>query len=230
MRVDITLRALPVLSYAMSHNRIPVIDHVDLVSSSDAPGAVLHLQISDDEGSLTHDFQQVVDLAVDQQIRVDRPAVRPDPARLLQVRARRPGWIRAEVRYEGDVVGQAQADIDLLPGVHWLNIPSGLASGLLAAHVLPNDPSVETLLTEAASILRSTTGDPSLEGYQSGPERVDTIVGAIWSAAQDRRIHYALPPDSWSKIGQQVRTPAEVLEAGAGTCLDTIVVLAAALE
>ncbi len=230
MAVDVRLRALPVLSYAMSHNRIPVIDQVELVATRDAPGAVLHLQIDDDEGPITHDYRQIVDLVAGETIRVERPLVRPDPARLLQVRARRPGWILAELMHNDSLLGRARAEIELLPGVHWLNAPAGLAPGLLAAHVLPNDPAIATLLHEAAAILRSSTGDPSLEGYQSGPERVDAIVGAIWAATQARRIHYALPPDSWSKTGQQVRTPAEVLDGGAATCLDTTVVLAAALE
>ena len=43
-------------------------------------------------------------------------------------------------------------------------------------------------------------------------------------------IRYAMPPASWGDTGQKVRTPHEVLEGRLGTCLDTTVTLAAALE
>src|SRR3954452_16557909 len=45
-----------------------------------------------------------------------------------------------------------------------------------------------------------------------------------------REISAAEPPASWTTIGQRVRTPGEVLDGQAGTALDTVVTLAAALE
>ncbi|MEZ4625145.1 MAG: hypothetical protein R2843_10230 [Thermomicrobiales bacterium] len=70
-----------------------------------------------------------------------------------------------------------------------------------------------------------------MQGYQSGPERVDQIIQAITETMHARDIRYVLPPASWADLhGQKVRTPGEVLEDRAGTCLDTTVVLAAALE
>ena len=45
-----------------------------------------------------------------------------------------------------------------------------------------------------------------------------------------RGIRYSEPPASWADLGQQVRTPGEVLTGRVGTSLDTVVVLAAALE
>ena len=45
-----------------------------------------------------------------------------------------------------------------------------------------------------------------------------------------RDIRYAEPPASWGLPGQKVRTPREVLEGRLGTCMDTTVTLAAALE
>jgi hypothetical protein len=45
-----------------------------------------------------------------------------------------------------------------------------------------------------------------------------------------RDIRYAEPPASWGTDGQKVRTPGEVLEGRLGTCLDTTLTMAAALE
>ena len=53
---------------------------------------------------------------------------------------------------------------------------------------------------------------------------------AIAEAMHGRGIRYSEPPVSWSDLGQQVRTPGDVLTWRVGTPLDTVVVLAAALE
>ncbi|MCU1446851.1 DUF4011 domain-containing protein [Cryobacterium sp.] len=115
-----------------------------------------------------------------------------------------------------------------------------LALEMLSAHVLPNHPEVATLLGEAAELLEARTGSATMPGYQSGPERVDQVVEAIFGAIRARGIRYATPPASWADDGQKVRTPGEVLgtgptagagaSGGVGTCLDTVVVMAAALE
>ena len=68
------------------------------------------------------------------------------------------------------------------------------------------------------------------QGYQSGADRVDAIVAAICAAVQHRDVRYSEPPASWADLGQKVRTPGEVLDERVGTCLDLVVVLAAALE
>lgn len=79
------------------------------------------------------------------------------------------------------------------------------------------------------SFLQATCS-ASIQGYQADAERVDRIVQAIYEVVQRRRIAYSNAPASWGDRGQKVRTPTEVLDGGVGTCLDTVVVLAAALE
>ena len=45
----------------------------------------------------------------------------------------------------------------------------------------------------------------------------------------NREIFYAEPPASWG-YGQKIRTPGDVLADRVGTCLDTTLLLASALE
>ena len=52
----------------------------------------------------------------------------------------------------------------------------------------------------------------------------------MFEAMRAREIRYSEPPASWADVGQKVRTPGEVLDQRLGTCLDTVVVMAAALE
>ena len=86
-------------------------------------------------------------------------------------------------------------------------------------------------MTEVSDRLRALTGNSAIDGYQSeNPERVDAIAHAVFDAMRARDIRYAEPPASWGTDGQKVRTPAEVFEGRLGTCLDTTMTMAAALE
>ena len=49
----IGLTCLPVVSYAMAHNRIPVVDELVVTADRDAEGAVLELAVVDAEGVLS---------------------------------------------------------------------------------------------------------------------------------------------------------------------------------
>ncbi len=121
------------------------------------------------------------------------------------------------------------SDIRLLTADEWwaVGIPEGLA-----AFVRPNDPAIAKLLTETSDLwrLRSRTHSPSLEEYQSGPERVYQIAETIYDAMAARGITYVEAPASFEGIGQRIRTHSEVLTERRGTCLDLACTFAAALE
>src|SRR3954467_2917649 len=101
---------------------------------------------------------------------------------------------------------------------------------MLAAYVMPNYPAITALVSEAADLLEQKTGSGALVGYSATPERVDEVVQAIAEAMHGRGIRYSEPPVSWSDLGQQVRSPGDVLTWRVGTPLDTVVLMAAALE
>lgn len=157
--------------------------------------------------------------------------VKPDPAATITVDEQRPASLVVEV-VAGEASRRTTETVRLLAYNQWVAEPNrtALSLELLSAFVLPNHPAVSELLADAREDLRRTTGSPSTQGYQAGPERADEIAGAIYRAAQFRRIAYSDPPASWG-AGQKVRTPDQVLaRRGVGTCLDTTVLLAAALE
>ncbi|WP_433784429.1 DUF4011 domain-containing protein [Actinomycetospora sp. CA-101289] len=157
--------------------------------------------------------------------------VKPDPEATVTVDEQRPASLVVEV-VAGDARRRMTEPVRLLAYNQWVAEPkrTELSLELLAAFVLPNHPAVSDLLAEAREELRRATGSPSTQGYQAGPERADEIAGAIYRAAQARRIAYSDPPASWGS-GQKVRTPDQVLaRSGVGTCLDTTVLLAAAVE
>ena len=247
-QIIVSLSTTPVLSYALAHNRINVVGRVVI----DNPGpelraAVLRLEVlgevPGDTGTaplsestpLGAARDLLVDLAAGRTATFSDVALLVDPAAMLQVERERPASIRASLIVDGDTVAEGSEPILLLAAQQWIARPVDLALEMLSAHVLPHHPAVAALLTEATDLLETRTGSRTLPGYEAGPERVDQVAEAVFDAMRARGIRYATPPISWADDGQLVRTPAEVLvgsvpESGIGTCLDTTVVMAAALE
>ncbi|MEB0305380.1 DUF4011 domain-containing protein, partial [Cryobacterium sp. 10I1] len=224
---------MPFLSYAMAHCRVPVVDEIVIENlAGEQRAATLEVEVTSASGSLGAPRVVIVDLGAGQSTTLRTVELVLDPALMLAVEEQRPGSIRATLRdAAGTLLAETSAEVQILASSQWIATPLHLGLELLAAHVQPNAAAIAPLLVEASDLLQQRTGDSALSGYQSeSPERVDAVVEAIYDAMAARDIRYAMPPASWGTTGQKVRTPAEVLEGRLGTCLDTTVTLAAALE
>ena len=139
------------------------------------------------------------------------------------------GEFRIVATCEGETVGNTVAEIEVYPPSHWGGTIA--APELVAAFVRPNDPVIDLILHEASRILTASGRNGAIEGYKVGKrERGWEITNAIWAALSARGITYVLPPASFERTGQKVRTPSDVLERRAGTCLDLTLLVAACLE
>lgn len=114
--------------------------------------------------------------------------------------------------------------------IDWGQFPRGVET--LALFVTPNAPAVSRVLRKAIDCLREADLAPMIEGYQSGkPERVLEIVAGIYAAlSTELSIHYSMPPASFERTGQKIRSADVILDSEMGTCLDLALLLAAALE
>ncbi|KGH45683.1 DNA helicase [Modestobacter caceresii] len=230
-RVSVEVTAVPVLSYALAHNGIVVVSQLVLTGHGEpVRHASVHVGVRDAAGPIGEAVELFADIDPGHTTVLTDVGLRLDPAAMLQVEERRPGWLSVLVEKDSEVLGRARVPVQVLAAAQWLATPLELAMEMLAAHVLPNHPSITALVAEAAEVLRTQTGSPSIQGYQSGAERVDAVASAICAAVQARDVRYSEPPASWADAGQKVRTPGEVLDERVGTCLDLVVVLAAALE
>lgn len=229
----IRVTALPVLSYAMAHSRIGVVDEIAVTGvAAETRGASLEVDVVCATGSLGGPTVHLLDLAAGRATTLRDVDLVLDPARLLAVDEQQPGAIRTVLRDAAGIeLASASVDVQILASHQWMARPPQLALEMLAAHVQPNAAAIAPLLLEASDLLRVTTGRSALDGYQSDdPDRVDAIAAAVYDAMRARDVRYAEPPASWGDVGQKVRTPAEVLEGRLGTCLDTTLTYAAALE
>ena len=229
-RPAIEVTSVDLVNYALAHNRVPMVQHVTITNPTDVElECALTVELSDSEGSLAVPWERSLTLRAGEQRTLDDINLRADPAALLQVEEERPGTLRATVRHGSDPFAEAAKPVRVLAANHWLATGTSLGYEILPAFVMPNHPVVSRHLVTVADILGRQTGTSGLNGYQSGPERVDAIVAAVFEAVQCLHVRYAEPPASWGD-GQKVRNPAQVLDERLGTCLDTVVGMAAMLE
>jgi len=99
-----------------------------------------------------------------------------------------------------------------------------------AAFVQADHPATADIRAAAAQLLAQRTGDNSLEGYQSGPERVVQIAEALYDAIGQRITTYLdVPPTEFESDteGQRVRPLDQLLETGQGNCIELACAFAA---
>lgn len=231
--VLLSVDAVGELSYAMAHARIVPIQEVRIgYAGQELRGASLEVQAQCAGGPIGDPKVVIIDLAPGELIIAGADLLTLDPARVLQVDTEQPGAIEFVLRGpDGTALTRHRHPVTVLAANQWIARELHLGLELLAAFVQPQSPALTSLMQDAAERLGRATGRTALDGYQSDdPARVDGIVEAIWDAVRARGITYAEPPASWGLRGQKVRTPSEVLDGRLGTCLDTVLTVAALLE
>ncbi|MGY1712225.1 DUF3320 domain-containing protein [Geodermatophilus sp. SYSU D00758] len=229
--VAIQATSTPVLSYALAHNRVPVVSRLSFTNHGAAVrGATVRLGVQDAEGPIGAPVELLVDLDEGRTTVLSDVGLVVDPAAMLPIEEQRPGSVEIDLLVDGEDVAGTAVPVQVLAAGQWLAAPVPLALEMLAAHVLPHHPAVAALVAEAGALLAERTGDPSVEGRDASPERVDAVVAALAEAVRRRGVRHSEAAAGWADVGQKVRTPGDVLDGRVGTCLDTVVTLAAALE
>lgn len=230
---QLSISALPVLSYAHAHNAIPVVTQIVVDHrGAELRGASLEVEVTSQVGALGDPRVLLLDLDGVSATVLRNVDLLLNPARMFTVDSPMSGAVIATLRDPDDaVITIARSEVQILAANQWQAVPQQLSLELLTTFVQPNSLAVPTLLLEASDRLGRATGSTALDGYQQqSRDRVDAIVTAVYDAMAARDIRYAEPPASWGMSGQKVRTPAEVLEGRLGTCLDTTLTMAAVLE
>lgn len=229
----VEIEASTVVSHAMAHNRIPVVTRITATGVGTTSGVVVEVEITERDTLLTEPYRVSATPSGEETLDLLDVEVRLDPAAMAAIEERRPGRLRVSITdTSGALIAEHIATVEVLASRHWLRIAEfeHLSYELLAAHVMPNDPALTPVIAAARERLREATGSASTQGYQSDAERVDDIVEAIYEEFRSRGINYSTPPASWDTSGQKIRTPRDILTGKASTCLDSTLLLAAALE
>ncbi|CAN5298773.1 DUF3320 domain-containing protein [soil metagenome] len=237
--LEISIEFSDVISYASTHNGRPIVHRLSVRSSN---GIV----IDDVESSIEIDslgtamaepwrrrLSQVGTVATVW----DSVDVRLDANALYSLTDQREATLIVRVTQDEDVIADQRGDVRVLAANSWVwEKPLDDYALMLAAFVMPNHPSLRPVLDAASNKLTQRGEDSGLSGYQGGSRHVDAIVECIYEAVRDLGITYVEPPAAWDLAsvegtgGQRVRTPGEVLDERAATCLDTAVLFASLLE
>jgi hypothetical protein len=228
----------PLVNHAMAHNGIRVVRRITLVAAeSPAPAlsdVVITARLVDAHGTvLTRPWQHHVDrLESGSLIRLDTPDLALDPAAIASIEEETGADLVVEATAEaGQALVTSRTPLRVLAARQWLVDPDSpvLSLELLAAFVQPNHAALGPIVARAAAYLDAETTSGSLAVDHVLPGRIDAIVEAVCAAVHEAGIYYAQPPASWG-YGQKVRSPGDVLEQKIGTCLDTTLLVASALE
>lgn len=229
--IRVEAEVVPVVSHAMAHNLISPVRKVTLRNTG-APrtGVQVQIALNDGQGTLSEPFTAHADLDQGSTTILRELPLRLNAGAMHKVEEARPGALEVTVLHEGVSIATSRQPVTVLAARQWLWKPAGLALEMLAAHIMPNAPEVSAILASSAERLRQTTGSSQVDGYQSGSENVDAIVRAIYETVASWHIRYSEPPASWTDEGQKIRTPGDLQATRLGTCLDTTLLFAAALE
>jgi very-short-patch-repair endonuclease len=217
------------INFAMQQNDVPVVKFVRVENRSNVALQNLHVVVTAQPDFAERWESRVELIAESSTYNLQAVDLVLSPQYLSELTERVRGQLRFELFSEEERLIERVVPVDLLARDEW----SGLSSlpEILAAFVMPNHPTVEYLLRDAAEILQKWSGDASLSGYQSRDlKRIYMMAGAIYAALQRLGLTYINPPASFESEGQRIRLPDRIADSKLATCLDLAVLTAACLE
>ncbi|MBL8693165.1 MAG: DUF3320 domain-containing protein [Planctomycetes bacterium] len=219
----------PCIGFATQQNGIALLKSLTIenVGAENVQNVIISIGADPDFASSLE--LRLAGLAPSAQFTWTRPEIQLRPTFLSGLRERLAGMIYISLTAEGCHQIVEHHPIAVLAYDQW----GGLRSlpELLCAFVLPNHPAIVGWLRDAALSLERWSGDPSLSGYQlRSRNRVQLTAAAIFHSIQASGITYVVPPASFERDGQKIRTPDRVREERLATCLDLAAVAAACLE
>ena len=210
--VGLICRAAENVNLAYYQNAIPIIRELSIENRTGGDLRNVAVHLSSEPAFVTPcvwRIDRIADADVHHLRAVD---IKLDQVVLSKLTASRRAEIFVRVVASESGLAEQTIEVNLLPPVHWGG--SAAAPELLAAFVRPTDPSIDVILREAAEKLSQAGRNPAIDGYRARTKvRAWEIAEAIWVALVGHSIAYVLPPKSFERHGQMVRSPAEILSS-----------------
>lgn len=216
-------------TYASYQNAIPVVRSIVVENQTGRQIDSCVVELLSSPSFLRPKSWKIDRLAPGDSLSLSDRKVELDAAYLAGLNEAERGEITLRLTIGGEIVNERHFPVRLLARDEWGGVADMIQ--LLPAFVMPNEPAVARILRAAAERLLANGHESGLNGYQSGdPQRAYLLSAAIYSAITSWGLHYAEPPASFESRGQKVRRPGTIEEERLGTCLDTTLLFAAALE
>ncbi|UUW72019.1 DUF4011 domain-containing protein [Pseudomonas oryzihabitans] len=229
MSVDVELVLAGKIGFAAHQNAVPVLRELRLTHSGQAPLADLSLTVTAEPAFVVPRTWHLERLDPQGTLYLDDRDLEFDAALLGSLQESLVAQLTFTVRQGDEILQTRRYPVELLARNQWGGVDS--MPELAAAFVMPNDPAVDRLLGAAAEVLRRAGKSTALDGYEGeSRRRVWELGSALWSALCGLQLTYAVPPASFERQGQKIRTPGAILDGGLATCLDLALLACAALE
>lgn len=227
--IDIKIEMRDAVSLASQQNGYPLLRKIRVKNKSKETAQDVRVSISFDPAFASAEEVHIGDIPAGKSAGSDNIPINISTDYLANLSESITGKVTLSVRC-GDMQGSKEAtkELKLYPYDRWEgeDFPE-----LLACYCVPNNPALRPVIKRASEILAKRTGDPSLNGYQTGdPGRVKQMAGAVFDAVKELGITYSNPPACCGEPGQRIRMPEEIMSSLMGTCLDTSVFQASLLE
>lgn len=230
-QVRLRVSAVTKLNLADFQNAVPALHELAIVNETEGAFKDLTLTVTSTPAFLKPRTWNLDSVGPGETYHFTEIDVKLDGALLSRLTEAESATLRFELRdlrAPNTIVAEHECAIELLARNQWGGI--GHLPEMVAAFVQPNDPAVDRLLKAAAQALQAAGKSGSIDGYTHGAKRAWELTSSIWTAVIQRQLHYALPPASFERTGQKVRSASQVLDAGLATCLDLTLLFAACLE
>lgn len=219
--------------YALAYNKVPVIKSLKVTNVAGGMSGQLSVSVEirwsvSDLQPMKVKIERVEMPAVGASVALSGADFRLDDLALATLDEETNATLVVHVSDDHGISQTEERDIRVYSRNQWLGARNVRTA--TAAFVQPNHPSVTEILADASVILKTTTGDSALQGYQAGPERAVEIGRGVFLALQRRVDRYINPPASFDNEGQKLRPLDEVLAQRQGTCFDLACAYASCLE
>ncbi|WP_292613267.1 DUF3320 domain-containing protein [Nitrobacter sp. 62-13] len=227
--MKITCTAADNVNIAFYQNAVPIIRELAIENDGEGEVSEISVHLASEPAFVTPGVWRIQSIAGGATHHIRSLDLKLDSTFLAAVNASRRADIRMQVDVKGQTAAKLTVEVNLLPPSHWGGVNA--APELLAAFVRPTDPSVDVILREASGKLAAAGRDDAMDGYRKKRKaRAWEMADAIWTALVSHSIAYVLPPKSFERSGQQIRSPSDILTRKVGTCLDLTLLYASCLE
>lgn len=227
--IQITIAADRTIGYAAIQNNVPVVRSLTVQNNGTEELRDVEVTVTCSPGFALGERLRFDRLMPGEKRNVSPLDLKPDHTYLTRLDESERAAITVRALHGEELMGEARAEIDVLAYDQWAGTRS--LPELLAAFCMPNSRVVDHIISSASTLLRNSTSDVAMSGYQTkNREKVWKQVSAIYSSILAESLHYSSPPASFGVDGQKIRTPDRILDGRLGTCLDLVMLFASCFE
>lgn len=221
------------INFALVNNGIAICKSFELTNNSNEDIRDVKLEYYGDFFERNHSYIADV-IKVGESVRIYDIKIDPIPSKVASITEKTRTTFTIEVyskasTEENKRVFSQRYTIDIMPYDQWLG--TSIMPQYLASFVLPNDPTINSIIYKAAGILKGLSQSSSFVGYQTRNNNdVRKQIAAVFGALHAENIVYRPLIASFEDVGQRIALCNQVISSKLGNCIELTLLFASILE